>query len=440
MNRESEIINVRIDEIIPNRFQPRLTFNESELQSLAESIKMHGIIQPLVLRRIGEKFEIIAGERRYKASVMAGLTTVPAVIMNIDDQKSAEVAIVENLQRKNLTAIEEAQSYKKLLDKGYLTQEELANKMSVTQPTIANKLRLLNLTEAAQQALLKNQISERHARSLLAIANPNMQISMLNRIIGERLTVRQTDEEISKLLGRSPETINDAIENYGESSSGNSQVLTPEEPQNSVAPVVETIKTPTFDNLVQPTPTISSYINPAAFDVDIDSIKSNSVDIIPEHKPSDIDMLMRTESQESSNTAVEETPKKVSLEDVPTNIDMGSIVNSSNMAVNPFQNLETPETPFEIPTPTFEKPYSDPTPVSQPTYAPGSSLIDEFRQQQPKPLEQNIEKNSNTKSISSAITVARNEVRKIEDLGFQVDTEEFDFEDMYQIIIKIKKD
>ena len=283
MNRESEIINVRIDEIIPNRFQPRLTFNESELQSLAESIKMHGIIQPLVLRRIGEKFEIIAGERRYKASVMAGLTTVPAVIMNIDDQKSAEVAIVENLQRKNLTAIEEAQSYKKLLDKGYLTQEELANKMGVTQPTIANKLRLLNLTEAAQQALLKNQISERHARSLLAIANPNMQISMLNRIIGERLTVRQTDEEISKLLGRSPETINDAIENYGESSSGNSQVLTPEEPQNSVAPVVETIKTPTFDNLVQPTPTISSYINPAAFDVDIDSIKSNSVDIIPEH-------------------------------------------------------------------------------------------------------------------------------------------------------------
>jgi len=142
MNRESEIINVRIDEIIPNRFQPRLTFNESELQSLAESIKMHGIIQPLVLRRIGDKFEIIAGERRYKASVMAGLTTVPAVIMNIDDQKSAEVAIVENLQRKNLTAIEEAQSYKKLLDKGYLTQEELANKMGVTQPTIANKFKI----------------------------------------------------------------------------------------------------------------------------------------------------------------------------------------------------------------------------------------------------------------------------------------------------------
>lgn len=440
MNRENEIINVRIDEIIPNRFQPRLTFNETELQSLAESIKQHGIIQPLVLRRIGDKFEIIAGERRYKASVMAGLTTVPAVIMNIDDQKSAEVAIVENLQRKNLTAIEEAQSYKKLLDKGYLTQDELATKMGVTQPTIANKLRLLNLTEAAQQALLKNQISERHARSLLAIANPNMQISMLNRIIGERLTVRQTDEEISKLLGRSPETINEAIESSGENSdAGTSQVITSNTTPMQPTSPVENNPVPTFDNFVQPTPNISSYINPASFDVDIDKIKSTSEDIIPEHKPSDIDMLMRTETPENNN--IEEKPKKVSLEDIPTNIDMGSIVNSSNMAVNPFQNLETPETPFEIPTPTFERPYSDPTPVSRPTIAPGSSLIDEFRSQQPKYSEPtpSVEP-ANTKNISSAINVARNEARKIEELGFQVDTEEFDFEDMYQIIIKIKKD
>ena len=116
MNHENEIVNVRIDEIIPNRFQPRLAFDEKELNDLADSIKLHGIIQPLVLRRIGDKYEIIAGERRYKASVLAGLTQVPAVIMNIDDQKSAEVAVVENLQRKDLTAIEEAQSYKKILD------------------------------------------------------------------------------------------------------------------------------------------------------------------------------------------------------------------------------------------------------------------------------------------------------------------------------------
>lgn len=444
MNRENEIINVRIDEIIPNRFQPRLNFNETELQSLADSIKMHGIIQPLVLRRIGDKFEIIAGERRYKASVMAGLTTVPAVIMNIDDQKSAEVAIVENLQRKNLTAIEEAESYKKLLDKG-LTQEELATKMGVTQPTIANKLRLLNLTDAAKQALLKNQISERHARSLLAIASPNMQISMLNRIITERLTVRQTDEEISKLLGRSPETIgNEGVSEQSESTAGVPPITIIEPPKP-----VESI----INNSVSTTPENSFFKEASqfqtemptqnAFDVDIDKIKSTSEDIIPEHKPSDIDMLMRTqaESTEPSNAVDTSKPKKVSLEDIPSNVDMGSIVDKSNMAINPFQNLETPDTPFEIPESSFERPYTNPIPVSSPSMAPGSSLIEEFRKQpnysQPVPTPPtHIE----TKSISSAITVARNEVKKIEELGFQVETEEFDFEDMYQIIIKIKKD
>lgn len=127
MNHENEIVNVRIDEIIPNRFQPRLAFDEKELNELADSIKMHGIIQPLVLRRIGDKYEIIAGERRYKASVLAGLTQVPAVIMNIDDQKSAEVAVVENLQRKDLTAIEEAQSYKKNTRYGLPNTRRISN-------------------------------------------------------------------------------------------------------------------------------------------------------------------------------------------------------------------------------------------------------------------------------------------------------------------------
>ena len=201
-NFKNAIIEVSVEDIIPNRFQPRLAFDEKALKDLAESIKIHGIIQPLVLRRLNDKFEIIAGERRYKAACMAGLTKVPAIIKEIDDNKSAEIAVVENLQRKNLTAIEEAQSYKKILDKGYITQEELAARMGVSQPTIANKLRLLNLSQEVQDALLGNKISERHARSLLAITDKNIQVQMLRRIISERLTVRQTDEEISKLLGR----------------------------------------------------------------------------------------------------------------------------------------------------------------------------------------------------------------------------------------------
>ena len=198
-NMEKEILEVSLDDIIPNRFQPRLSFDEDELNELAKSIRQHGIIQPLVLRKVGNKYEIIAGERRYKASFIAGLTKVPAVIIDLNDNESAEVAIVENIQRKNLTAIEEAKSYKKLLDRGYLTQEELAVRMGKTQGAISNKLRLLNLSEEVQNALLNNEISERHARSLLRIEDKNEQVEILRRIINERLNVRDTDRLIENL-------------------------------------------------------------------------------------------------------------------------------------------------------------------------------------------------------------------------------------------------
>ncbi len=199
MNLESGVLQVHIEDIIPNRFQPRLNFDEQGLKELADSIREHGIIQPLVLRKLGEKYEIIAGERRYKAAQLVGLTTVPAVIANIDDNKSAEVALVENVQRRDLTAIEEARSYKNLLDKGYLTQEQLAKRMGLSQPAIANKLRLLNLDEEVQQALLEERISERHARTLLSLNDKAAQREWLHRVINERLTVRQLDIELKKL-------------------------------------------------------------------------------------------------------------------------------------------------------------------------------------------------------------------------------------------------
>lgn len=387
MNHENEIVNVRIDEIIPNRFQPRLAFDEKELNELADSIKMHGIIQPLVLRRIGDKYEIIAGERRYKASVLAGLTQVPAVIMNIDDQKSAEVAVVENLQRKDLTAIEEAQSYKKILDMGYLTQEELATRMGVAQSTIANKLRLLNLTIPVKEALLHNKISERHARSLLNITDNNLQISMLNRIIAERLTVRQTDEEINKLLGKTPKTDN-----------------TPKVTQ----PIVETKEDKPVEDIIPN-------------QIDIEQEKMASKDIIEEYKPKDIDALLAPQSETITN---ETKPKEEK-----------QIFNAEPELINPFQEVDTEPVimDFDVSNQTFENPVKD-TPIE----TKDSSIIEEYRNQEETPKVQ--ETTASSKSISKAINQAREEARKIEEMGFEVDTEEFDFEDMYQIIIKIKKD
>lgn len=208
---ENSVLQVPIEDIIPNRFQPRLAFDDASLQDLATSIKQHGIIQPLVLRRKADKYEIVAGERRYKAARMAGLISVPAIISDMDDNTSAEVAVVENVQRKNLTAIEEAKSYQMLLDKGYMTQEELAKKMGLSQSAIANKLRLLTLDEAVQDAILQEKISERHARSLLKITDKTKQKQLLNRIITERLTVKQLEEEIKKMNVTEPETEIDDI-------------------------------------------------------------------------------------------------------------------------------------------------------------------------------------------------------------------------------------
>ena len=199
MKMESQIRMIALDQIIPNRFQPRLEFNQEDLTKLANSIIEHGIIQPLVLRRVGEKFEIIAGERRYKASQMAGLSAVPAIITELDDNESAEVAIIENTHRKNLSPIEEAKSYKKLLDRRYITQEQLAKRLGTSQSNIANKVRLLALQEPVQEALMEEKISERHARSLLRVQDPIKQVELLNKTIQERWNVRKLDTEIDKV-------------------------------------------------------------------------------------------------------------------------------------------------------------------------------------------------------------------------------------------------
>ena len=200
-DNKDKVLYIPVEDILPNRFQPRLAFNEKELNDLASSIIKYGVIQPIVVRKIGEKYEIIAGERRYKASCLAGLKRIPAIMNNTDDDTSAEIALLENLQRKNLTVIEEAQSYKKLMNRGF-TQDDIAQKLGVSQSSVANRLRLLNLPKEVQDALLYNKISERHARTLLSLNDKDLQINLLNRIINEKLTVKQTEDEVSMILNK----------------------------------------------------------------------------------------------------------------------------------------------------------------------------------------------------------------------------------------------
>ena len=204
MEQNNQIIQLRLEDIVPNRYQPRINFKEEELNDLALSIKEYGIIQPLVVRPLANKYELISGERRYRAANLVGLKTVPAIVSKVGDQTSAELAMIENIQRQDLNAIEEAKSYKRLLDLGNMTQEQLAEKMGKKQTTISNKLRLLNLPDEVQQAVLENKISERHARSLLQLPTKKLQLEILEKIISERLPVKATELLIKEKLATTP--------------------------------------------------------------------------------------------------------------------------------------------------------------------------------------------------------------------------------------------
>ncbi len=301
MEEERKVVILNIDDILPNRFQPRIQFNEQAITELAESIKLHGVIQPIVVRKISDKYEIIAGERRFKASVMAGKTTIPAIVTTLDDKNSAEVALIENVQRQDLTPIEEAISYKKILDMGYINQEELGTKLGKKQSTIANKLRLLNLSEEVQEALMENKISERHARSLLKLSENN-QITMLNRIVNERLTVRKTDEEIAKLL----ETSAGSQKEIEKGENMNNDILRdfniPTEPiiNDEVKPVQPTENINVVDQQVLSEEPENLFANPVNTSVnepinpgfmDIDKIEKTAEDIHPEVKTPNVDLM-----------------------------------------------------------------------------------------------------------------------------------------------------
>ena len=196
--QEEKIIEIDVDKLMPNKYQPRKEFNEESLDSLAKSIKEYGIINPILVRKTDDKYEIIAGERRWRAAKKIGLKKVPAIIKNIEDIKMAEMALIENLQRENLTPLEEAESIKQIIELTNVTQKDLGDKIGKSQSTIANKLRLLTLPKEIKEALNNQKISERHARSLLSVLDNEKKLLLLERIINEKLSVKELNEIIKK--------------------------------------------------------------------------------------------------------------------------------------------------------------------------------------------------------------------------------------------------
>ncbi|MCM3720123.1 nucleoid occlusion protein [Fictibacillus phosphorivorans] len=200
-NDNEEVLQIPVQQIIPNRFQPRTVFIDERIEELSQTIEAHGIIQPIVVRVIGDnQYELIAGERRWRAVQKLGWENIPAIVKEMDDSQTASVALIENLQREELTAIEEAMAYAKLLELHGLTQEGLAQKLGKGQSTIANKLRLLKLPQSIQDALLQKKITERHARALIVLKAPEKMELVLGEILEKQLNVKQTEDRVKRMI------------------------------------------------------------------------------------------------------------------------------------------------------------------------------------------------------------------------------------------------
>lgn len=184
---------VSIEKIHPNPNQPRTHFNETELEELSESIREHGVLQPLLVRKKGEEFEIIAGERRYQASKIAGLSELPVIIKDVDDQKMLELALIENLQRSDLNPIEEAKGYRQLIKASGMTQEALSKAVSKSRSAITNSLRLLDLPERVQELLFEGKLTAGHARAILAVPFEEQRIKLAEKVVADGLSVRATE-------------------------------------------------------------------------------------------------------------------------------------------------------------------------------------------------------------------------------------------------------
>ena len=410
MNNNDEVTLIHLEDIIPNRFQPREVFDERALKELAVSIKEHGVIQPIIVRNVNGKYEIIAGERRYKASALAGLTKIPAIIRNLDDKESSKVALLENLQRKNLNPIEEARTYQKILEIDDLSQVELARTMGKSQSSVANKIRLLSLPEEIQEAILQEKISERHARALLNIDDKEKQMNMLNKIIETKMSVRQLEEEIKSMKEDNIETNNNEINN--DISINNFVSESPLNPTNNIKDEDDEYGQV---KIVPPEEEISDE-NPPRFlnygeidddedededatpiggvenqDINVNEIKNNSIDLNTNDGASDLDNLLNIGT--------------------PSSIDTNNYITPAEKIVK-ADELEEPTSAEDY----FKKPDLNAINI------PNTTIIE-----------------NNEPTAETAKEKIKELVEELKQEGINISSDEMNFNQSYQIIIKIDK-
>lgn len=419
---KDEVVQLYLDDIIPNRFQPREIFDERALKELAVSIREHGVIQPIIVRSVANgKYEIIAGERRYKASALAGLTKIPAIIRNLDDKESSKVALLENLQRKNLNPIEEARTYQKILEIDQMTQEELAKTMGKSQSAVANKLRLLSLPDAIQNALLKEQISERHARALINVPDTKKQKDLLKKIIDNKMSVRAVEEEIKKLYPKDTKSGNDVplmpqdqVASASAFVNSNPLIPTAELPQDEsnfgkvtiAPPEGEEMPTGKFINYGEigkekdEEPTIPNIPN-SITSIDVNTLRNNTNDINSGNNGSSLDNLLNIGGQSSFITPAEKIVKTDTFDKENKSKDYFSTADLSALNIPQETSNIVPINNGMIPTSN----------VAEKNY-----------------------------TIEEATEKIRELVSDLKEHGVNINTDEMNFEKSYQIIIKLYKD
>ncbi len=419
---KDEVVQLYLDDIIPNRFQPREIFDERALKELAVSIREHGVIQPIIVRSVANgKYEIIAGERRYKASALAGLTKIPAIIRNLDDKESSKVALLENLQRKNLNPIEEARTYQKILEIDQMTQEELAKTMGKSQSAVANKLRLLSLPDAIQNALLKEQISERHARALINVPDTKKQKDLLKKIIDNKMSVRAVEEEIKKLYPKDTKSGNDVplmpqdqVASASAFVNSNPLIPTAELPQDEsnfgkvtiAPPEGEEMPTGKFINYGEigkekdEEPTMPNIPN-SVTSIDVNTLRNNTNDINSGNNGSSLDNLLNIGGQSSFITPAEKIVKTDTFDKENKSKDYFSTADLSALNIPQETSNIVPINNGMIPTSN----------VAEENY-----------------------------TIEEATEKIRELVNDLKEHGVNINTDEMNFEKSYQIIIKLYKD